>query len=472
MPQAPSLIKHIAANCPAVITCLLKGIINAYKLAERYRFLKPDTSNTLNDDIDLFGSGPEVSDILRTAKESTKSIASLSRSETFNVIHMLRKYHAIDELVLELLIDQDPIAGASFIVEKLSTGFVDDGDSNNTRRCLHDLTVLSEEDQSQSLPLRQRIIGSQQCLDNCMPLSRHNMFPSEENTQSNLAFALKENHILVKCCLQSISNKMEAAKDSDVSLGETSLLLRAFDVLMHYTDVDIESLNQILDHVLDLVKIDNSHSDVQRCSPYDDFYKLGVCTTIIAWSKFTLLENSMTDSDRTASKGKLRKCLGSLLDHKKSLECIVFLSRVSGFIIGNDASGLRSMLVDHIYSGKYRTSVASLKIELNRMSSVITCVLSSVGVEKLKRAHKSALTLSATTYNPIVAIDNVRRSGISQYEELDDLITSIITDTRSCRDILFHPKSFELMQESVKMLSRRNGPHIPLVLPVSVCGLL
>lgn len=401
-----------------------------------------------------------MSDIHKTCVESIRGIASLSPSESCNVIHVLRKYNVMDELVLELLVEMDAVGASSFLVEKLSTDSGGTTSSTPKRKIIRRQSTASEEP-SYVVPLRRRMIGRPNRTEDVAPLSKQEPFYSDRGP-SNLAKALGNNNPLVDRCMRCISARMSSSQD--ICLGESSLHIRAFTLLVHCTDCNTELAMQILNCVPDLVGVEKVPTIMPNSSSVDDVYKLAICLIIVAWSKCKRNENDMTDSDETKV---YQDNLENLFANPKSLECIVFSSRLAGFIISNDSKGLRSIILTHLCSGDYSIDGALREAELKQISNLVEQVLSTIGSDRLQQVHKSALTLGTTLYNPIVAIESIQRCGSSQNTELDDLMKSILSDPRSCHDMLCNPMTCKLARESVKMVSRRAGPHIPLVLPVS-----
>ena len=173
----------------------------------------------------------------------------------------------------------------------------------------------------------------------------------------------------------------------------------------------------------------------------------------------------MTDSEEPTDSCK--ECLKLLLLHPPSIECIVFSSCVAGCVLCDDAESLRSTILDHVYAGERSLQKGSHKNELEQTSNTIGCILSIIGCEQLKQIRGRALTLNITVYNPAAAIDAIRRTDAAGFKELDELVKSLLSDSRSCINVFYNPMICDLIQESVKMLLRRDDPHIPLVLPVS-----
>eukprot|EP00804_Cyclotella_cryptica_P010226 CCRYP_016701-RB/>CCRYP_016701-RB protein AED:0.07 eAED:0.07 QI:60/0.66/1/1/0.66/0.5/4/103/1342 len=493
VPQAANLIKHMAANCPVAAPCLLRGVIKAYKLAERYKYLKPKASSNLTDEVDSMGSGAKVSDIIQASVESAKSIASLSPSEAFSVICTLKEHEVIDELVLTLLLDHDPVGAASFIVEKLSTTFECDkvtqasSSTAPTARCEQEpilrLSTLSdnmensmrsttvesetvEQQRTHSLPLRQRILSRRLQSNGGGSLTKFSA--AQIFTQSHLRRALMDDSSLAERCAHCISTKIEALLDykqkslyvSSVCCGEAVLLLRAFALLVHCSaELDSKFVTNIIGHIPFLFRSQSIASQMPKSSSEDDLYKLAECVTIIAWSKFLAAEDSEVSNVCQA-------CIRSLLIRPKSLESLVFSSRLSGFVISNDATGMTSIILNQIYTRNH--SSAGAPLELKQMSNVICCIQSAIGNEQLEHTYEAALSSNSVLYSPIVAIDVMKRNDLRRFDKLNELVDSIFSDPKSCRDILCKPMTCELIQESVKMVLRRNGPHIPHVVPFSL----
>ncbi|KAL7480482.1 hypothetical protein ACHAW6_006172 [Cyclotella cf. meneghiniana] len=494
--QASSLIKHMAANCPVAIPCLLRGVIKAYKLAKRYKYLKPKALSDVTDEADSIGSGPEVSDIIQTSLKSAKSIASLSPSEACSVISMLREHEVMDELVMSLLLGQDPIGAAAFIVDKLSTTYgcdeviqsslstvpTQEGARRNStfydslKTSLKDTASESEVEVPQSthpLPLRQRMLSCRLQSKDAAPLTKFSS--TQRFSQSQLRRTLIYDCSLAERCTQCISSEIAALVDrkqksssfSSVSCGEAVLLLRAFALLVHCpVRWDSKFVTEVIGRIPSLFECESTKSQMPKSHSHDDLYKLAICATTVVWSKFLLVD----DSDQLASSETVSKvcqeCIRSLLIRPASLECLVFSSRFSGFVINNDSRGASSIILSHIYSSNYVCAAASL--ELKQMSNVIFCIQAAIGNGPLEHSHDAALSLNSVLYNPVVAIDAMKRNDPLQFDKLNDLVNDIFSDPKSCRDILCNPMTCELIQESVNMLLTRPGPHIPRVAPLSL----
>ena len=452
VPQASTIIKHMAANCTAATSCLLRGVIDAYKLAEKYRRSKPNASNTLSDEVD---SLRDVSGIIRTTADSIKGIATLSQSETWNVIHMLRKNNVMDDLVLELMIVLDPVAGASFIVEKLTTNFMPDGCTSKSKQNSFRRSSSSFDGQKQHIPLQQRMIIRPRQSDCVAPSLT---IKSQSMKESNLFGVLRGNPQTTELCIQCILKRLSSSQYTYNSLGETVLFMRALSLLLHCTNAcSIESLNLILGH---LNLVGKTEADLPNSASDDDVFKIAISIMFMAWSKVMVSENEESDQARIYHENLKR-----ILVNPKSLNCVIFSSRLSGYVIRSDENSLRSTILDYIYTCQY--PVEGTSQEMIQISNAMKSMMSTIGIELLENVHKSALTINTIVYNPIVALEAIKRSGTSPSNELDDLLKNLVSDPQSCSTFLRHPMACELIQESVKMLTRRAVPHIPLVLPVS-----
>jgi hypothetical protein len=363
----------------------------------------------------------------------------------------------MDDLVLELLIDQDTVAGASFIVEKLSTSPISGNEMSKTRRqSLSRQSSSSVDQHSRPIPLSERMLCNKRRIDN-------GASPTHQSwSQSKLLNALNENKYLVERCMQCISSRI--SNDTRMCVGQVALLFRAFSVLVHCTGIcDPKAINQILGRIPDLLKMVDTSSELPECSPVDDVYKLAICLIILVWLKIDRTEKA--NSDMATSK-TLSVFLLRMMSSPSSIECHVFSSRLGGFVVGNEATNLMTMILQHVYSTK---SLANVTFEIKPAVSMINLMLSDR--EKLEQICKSALTLSTTVYNPIVAVEAIRRCESAHCTDFNNLVKNLLSDQQSCQIILHNPMMCELVQESVNMLMRSPSPQIPLVLPVSLNGL-
>jgi hypothetical protein len=482
VPQTPILIRHMAANCPGVaVPLLLRGIIEAYKLASGPAKTEED-----------FSSGPKVEDIRNVCTKSCESVASLSSSEAYVVICALKEHEIMDDLVLELLISRDVGDGALFLVEKLEACVCEEEDSVempeakpkfvSRQSTISDVNTFDtdgrvKEQYARPLSLRQRMLSRRSRSDDAVSkthqtTSMKNAKSSQVSTQSNFVNALSKNSSLAERCLQCMSSRIAALvglqqSTNTVCFGEVAILLRAFACLLHNANISKLDYAQVIGSMTDLVNVKMATAEMPDSSSGDDVYKLVFCAAIITWSKCLSAKDS-TDPTTTNKTPKVcQECIQSLLLQSKSLECGVFASRLCGFVIHSDAEGMRSMILHQIYPGYTSVRVSSLDFELEQLSNAINEMLSFIGKEQLDHVHKAALTADAVLYNPIVAIDAIRRSDMPS-NNFDDLIKNLLSDPKSCDTLSRKPMACEFLQESVGMVSRRAGPHIPIVLPVTL----
>ena len=115
----------MAANCPAASQCLLRGCIDAHKLAKNYKSMASNDAAAPAEDAeaDQQASDPShAAAIVRVSKASARRIASLSRREALAVVRVIAGEGGseMDGLALSLSMEHDPIDAAAFIVERLS----------------------------------------------------------------------------------------------------------------------------------------------------------------------------------------------------------------------------------------------------------------------------------------------------------------------------------------------------------------
>ena len=431
-------------------------------------YLKPDASNTLTDGIDSLESGAAVSDIVRTTKESIKSIASLSRNTAYTVIRVLRNRSVMDDLVLELmLMENDIVAGASFIVKKLSTvSSTEVVTSPKQRRSfLRRQSSSFDEHKSRPVSLRQRMLCSRHKTGDITnsAQTQTSSVNGHSYSQTALQSSLSNSHSLIELCMKCFLERIASTEASGMSLGEAALLLRAFTLLVYCTGIfDLKWGDQMIDHMITLIGTKTTEADLPEESTTDEIYKMLICATLIF---IPISENEMADSKEPTKPCK--ECLKLLLLNPKSIECVVFSSRMAGFVLSNDAESLGSVIFGHIYAGGHSLQRGSHKDELKQTANAIDCVSSIIGSDQLRQVQRKALTLSITVCNPAAAIDAIRGSDAAVSKDLDELIKSLLWDSKSCGNVFFNPMICDLIRESVNMLLRRDGPHIPLVLPVS-----
>ena len=497
----------MAANCPAASLCLIRGCITAYQLGEKFKHFQTEADgNILSEDVDNHHSnptGPEVTDIISTSIESLRRLASLSRREAFNVIRMLKEQRAMDELVLSLLIEHDPIGAASFIVENLSTS---SGNSTNFRQIHSEPsrdTNIPEKDVNTDgrglcrrrlrhrsrIPLHQRMINCHPRKDATKSIIEASS--TQQQNTSQLFQALVETKSLAENARRCISRSIIFLLDSNehgahdennqkISLGEASLLIQAYSLLVYRVGIGagssagsgskfVEDTMNSIRNLSDHTAVKKPGLDLPSDSASDNVYEIALCATIITCSKFPPIGDTSGSFMGGSAVRACFECFQSLFSHPVSIKSVVFSARLAGFVIEKDASNLRTVVLRNVNNHTFWAEGSSSESEeLLQMSNVCRWLSTKLDHDNLKRVQNKGMSIDVILHDPSAVIDALRRSESQTSNELDDLIKKVLVEPSMCLKMIQHSSICKLLQESVNMLMRRPPPYIPLVLPLSL----
>ncbi|KAL7541896.1 hypothetical protein ACHAWF_007043, partial [Thalassiosira exigua] len=450
-PQAPSLIEAMAANCPAASQSLLRGCIAAHRLAKKFESLASDAA-----DADGSSDLSDAKSIVETSLEATRRLMALSRREALGAVRALRDERVMDGLVLSALMEHDPVGAASFVVEKLTSPPEVVATGPATAKQDSDGGRARSSDEERPKPtLRERTnLGRPGDASGAIPV------PSRFREELVRDGSLAENALRFLC--RRICSLREEGDKTNESLGEATLFVRAFAVLMHSIGTgegaSMQSGSEIVEDAviaMGQLSIDNEPGrDLPTRSSKDNIFKTATCATIVACGAIAHEETA---------KARIG-CLQGLLQRPSSVESIVFSSRLAGFIISNDSTSLGRVVFEIISSreGNFDPD------QMTRLECLVQNMSSNSEKGRLKSIHDKGLTVNSIVHDPIVAVEAMGQSSSQPANELDDLMKTIFADPDICAKIIQHPHAPALVGESVKMLLSRPAPHIPLVLPLSL----
>eukprot|EP00970_Alexandrium_tamarense_P009547 scaffold1917_cov196-Alexandrium_tamarense.AAC.8 len=472
LPQTPNLIVHMAANCPSSIPCLLRGIINAYQLSEKYKQSQSIAANSSKGP-EAQHSGASVPDIIRTSVESIQQIASLSQCEAYNAITMLKELNIMDELVLSLLIEHDSVGAVSFIVEKLSSSLEVIPRSSST----HGHPDTSGEDvhcRSRgfrrrkvkfecSLSLRQRMMTGETSVNPSLNEAKQCISNLQKVLVADKSLAERAKLCVSKCIASAVGYKQNGQGTLGAGFGEIALIVQAYALLVYCTGiVECETTIKIIGSLPSLMT--TSEEDIPNASSSDGVYKLALCTAIIVSSKMPQDEN-----ESSVAKKACLECIQSLLSHPMSINGIIFASRLVGFIKANDVEGLGKLVLSIICAtGVGGGRPLPEKHNASQLSHICRWLSSKMEDETLETIHRQGFTASSVMHDPIAVVEAMRRSNSQTSNNLDDLVKAILSDPIMCSEVISNQRAGEMVQEAVKMLTRRPSPHIPLILPLTL----
>jgi hypothetical protein len=464
IPQSATLIMHMAANCPAASSCLLSGCIDAFIIGKNYQLSAQYSPITEEVDLD-----ENAVNIIHTSVESAKSLALLSRREACNVVRVLRECgdHVMCSLVLQLLLDTDEAAAASFIVEKLMSSL--NSPAKSTR--IYDSTVSSNEintdfsqgiTKRQSLPLNQRIICNFQF---------HNKFENHRALKNLSPMELLEDRTITEAALSCMSRRIVQLSqiiEEQICFGEASLFIRAYALLTYFINIEVwtSKYGAIFEATISAIQTlskfttqSSFNTEVEKKSTMDEIYILLLCATL-----FTVVQVSTSKVCFETVEKTCVECLELLLLHPVSMNTTVLAALMASCIHGNNPLQLLKLAFQSI-NGLHATIDAD-----NITNGCDVCQWLSLRFEKglLHSVQNKAMTIEYVLHDARIFIDKMSQSDIEQSVELEKMIRIILNDPDMCCKMLQQPLACIFIRESAKLACQKPAPHIPLVLPLSL----
>lgn len=410
--QSPKLIETMGANCPPATSCLLRGCISAYRMAKQ---------NCQSE------GGEENESVKNLAVESTRLLASLSKREAMDVIFVLRQEKIMEGLALSLLLDHDSIGAAAFVIEKMSTRKVN-GAPNDAKTSLRRRMQKNKDPSILKEPKNQL----------------------ELELAKDGALAAKAREILCQRIV-AICSDAEAA-------GEAALLIKAFSLLLMWNSPEPESrpIEQVVLAIQSAAIVENGNDDTfPDTSENDNRYSQSLAATMAVCCATT---GNPTDSHCVAC----GECLLALIRHPQSRKSSILSSRLAGCLVHNDTKTIVEIMADIL-------NTDSVEFESNERQLLSLCEATArENEDELRTIFMRGIELSTVIYDPVVAIETLRRGRSRYVNELESLMKAILSSPDLSSEIAKSRCAHSLIQESVKMLLRRPGPRIPWVLPLSL----
>jgi hypothetical protein len=454
IPQSSTLILHMAANCPAASSCLLRGCVDAYEDARKYQFLVKQSQ--LAEEMEM---GEKAINIIHSSVASVKALASLSRREACNVVRVLRECDnsVMPSLVLKILLDTDEDEAASFVIEKLSSSSIKPPKISQTI----DSGVSSKK---RSLPLNQRIIRSKQIHNE----SKTNRGKAPEQNSSPIEDLLEDPAITeaaLRCFSRTIIQLSRTAEEQFCT-GKTSLYTKAYGLLTYFITIISQSSSNY--GTIDTISAIHSLSKfVTNRSPdtgpdeesvMDEIYSLLLCTVL-----FTIAHVSTSNTTTQTAEKDCLACLESLLLHPVSMKTTIFASQMCRYLIDNNTNELLKLSLQSI-SGKY----VSWDGEINKDLDICQWISSKIGSELLELVHDKATSIEYVLYDASIFIVKMKQSELEQSSELEQMIRTILDDPGRCCKLIKQSTVCDLISQSAKFTCRKRAPHIPIVLPLAL----
>ena len=448
IPQTSTLILHMAANCPAASSCLLRGCIDAYEDARRYQSLVKQSQ--LAEEMDM---GEKAINIIYSSVASVKALASLSRREACNVVRVLRECDnsVMPSLVLKILLDTDKDEAAAFVIETLSSSLIKPPKTSQTI----DSGVSSKK---RSLPLNQRIIRSKQ-IHNEGKTPEQNLDLLEDPTITQAA---------LRCFSRTIMELSRTAEEQ-FCIGKTSLYTKAHGVLTYFITIISQSSSNygtIFEDTISAIHslskfITNRSPDTgpDEESTMDEVYSLLLCTLL-----FTIAHVSTSNATTQTAEKDCLACLESLLLHPVSMKTTIFAAKMCRYLIDNNTNELLKLALQST-SGEYASWDEEI---INKDLDICQWISSKIGSELLELVHGKATSIEYVLYDASVFIVKMKQSDLEQSSELEQMIRTILDDPGRCCKLIKQSTVCDVINESAKLTCRKRAPHIPIVLPLAL----
>ncbi len=459
VPQSSTLIMHMAANCPASSTCLLRGCVDAF-IAGKKHLASLHSSPSLGEEEDV---DKNTLNIIHTSVASAKALASLSRREASNVVRVLRESgrHIMSPLVVQILLDIDEAEAAAFIVEVLSSSF----EEHPTIKSSNGIHQAGRRNITKSvpLPLNQRMIHNKQL--------RGKTEVQACNLQLVASSAeLLEDQSITEAALNCMSRciiQQSRAIEKQFVLGKTTLFVRAFVLLTYFMHVgeSPSEFSSIFEDTISAIHIlsqfitqSSSGSGHQKDSTFDELYKLLLCATLFVTTSTAL-------SNTEEAENACLECLRILLLHPVSMNTTVVAAQVASFVNENNALHLIRYLLESTVNGKFPVSDKKIATKAD-----ICHWLSS----KLESGHfqlvaNKVISVEYVLHDATVFIEKMSQSDADRSNELDCIIQTIFDDPDICRQLCQQSsKVCDFVRGAAKWTCRKKAPHIPIVLPLTL----
>lgn len=458
VPQSSTLIMHMAANCPAASSCLLRGCIDAYIIGRQYQSSVQSSSLGEEEDID-----EKAVNIIHTSVASAKALASLSRREACNVVRVLRECgkHVMSSLVLKILLDTDETEAASFIVEILSSSLDPPKTASSNEVNSVQVQNLAKR---RSLTLNQRMI-------------RNNQLHSESEVQTctlrleTSPAELLEDQTITEAAFSCVSKRIiqqSQTVDERFCSGEASLYIRAYALLTYFMNMGESSkCGTIFEdtisaiHTLSKFITQSSSRTLVKESTTDEFYTLLLCATLFTIVQITASKASF--NAQTAEQACL-ECLQLLLCHPVSMNTAVVAARVASFINANNIMNLLRFSLQSTVNGVFAVSDEKITTE----SDVCQWLSSRFESGLLALVEKKVMSMNYVLYDATVFIDKMSQNDSVQSNELEQIIQNILENPDKCCQMIQQSSVCDFIIGSARLTCRKQAPHIPFVLPLAL----
>ncbi len=465
IPQCADIIVRLAANSPCVApSSLLRGCISAYQLVESDASMH-DNENRAN--------------ILSSARQAVRGIASLSKREAMHVICILQQSRVMPDLMLRLMCRHDPESVVATILHALESYISNEGGRDK-----------EGDEKLQNGDCKESRMGH-----GCSGVRKwskiKDIFANHSRDDKWIVDALRVDRDLALSMRQFLVKELttiadEAEKESAI-WGKVAMSVRTLGLLTYVVGIGAGSSEgsgsnfveksmsvllrlsklafseehgrEYVDNVIEDENIvatnsDESLSNSCRC---DDFVEAAICTVCTICWHFPPL--STESNVKSAAVLACSKCF-----HNTSVWCVSdesksFISRINALVVREDGEAIESMVFD------------SLRGEKERSAPGMT---STKNIGEFTKWAKGVLPPSRTSINHdenessnLLSLLEIGGNGMSD-TAYDSLIKKILVDPITCQKAYENKKAFDFIDTVIsRMLDREFFPP-PHVLPFTI----
>jgi len=411
VPQCADIVKRLAANCSIASAALVRGCIDACRIAEMCNDGEQKDGNI---------------QIIQRAKESVESIATLSTREAAHVAGVLRQSCIMPDVLIRVAMTHNADSAVPLIWSVFRES---SGETQQTR-----------------------VIGR---VSRLRVRNKDNLFAAfrpQESMSSKVLEALRGDSDLAASTrsflvlyLAQLHNKGKI-----VVWGQVVMCVQSLGMLVQGCGVgpldEIENCNKILVEMLK--SINCAERESRETSKYDEFVKSAIATLTIICSKYM----SLSGANENAFKSVY---FPSFHDWVVSRASAAFVERIQQLINGCEVKCLQNALLCALFSEKQ--AIDSTNDEDTEITKFCEWA--------------SHLCTDAKRDDSFAGVMGLIEMGVStsvSYEVYSAALDKVLDDPIKCSE-LYHDKNvLVLIDTAISKLMRKDPPYIPAVLPLSI----
>lgn len=410
VPQCAEIVKRLAANCSIASAALVRGVIDACRIAEMCNDGERKDGNIR---------------IIQCAKESVESIATLSTREASHVAGVLRQSCIMPDVLIRVLM------------------------THNADSAVHIIWSVFRESSGEIQ--QTRVIG---CVSRLRVRNKDNLFAAfrpQDTISSKVLGALRGDSDLAASTRSFLISYLSRLHNNvNIVWGQVVMCVQSLGMLVHGCGVgpldEIEKCNKILFGMLK--SINCAERESRETSKYDEFVKSAIATLTIICSKYM----SLSGANKNAFKSVY---FPSFHDWVVSRASAAFIERMQQWIVGCEVKCFQNALLCAIFSEKQ--AIDSTNDEDAEIANF--CELASLLCTDAKRDDSFA---------GLIGLIEMGGSSNVSYELFSAALDKVMDDPIKCSE-LYHDKNVLIfIDTAISKLMRKDPPCIPAVLPLSI----